>query len=69
MPFNGNTDAESVTLIVFDNGCGFSQTEQNTQGHYGLANIKKRASKFGGELYVSSDPGHGTSINLVLPLK
>lgn len=59
---------ESISLSIKDNGCGFSKTKQNTNGHYGLSNIEKRVNKLGGKLLVTSPPDLGASIILTLPL-
>jgi len=58
---------ELITLIIHDNGCGFSENEQKINNKYGLNNIKKRVKNLGGSINIISSPHHGTSIKLNLP--
>jgi signal transduction histidine kinase len=62
----------SVTLIIEDNGKGFSITDDFAalvaEKHYGLAGMKERAEAAGGMLQVSSAPGKGTKIKVDIPV-
>ncbi|NJB67197.1 signal transduction histidine kinase [Desulfobaculum xiamenense] len=49
-------DEDELTLIVFDDGCGFD-VEQGARAGYGLANMRERAHAFGGSFEVSSAQG------------
>ncbi len=60
---NGNN---ILTMIVKDEGKGFDIT-QVEKGN-GLANIQKRAAGVGGEISITSIPGRGTEVKLVMPL-
>jgi signal transduction histidine kinase len=69
----GNGTAVDVTLTfargearlrVQDAGPGFVLAEGSRDGHYGLANMRERARKVGGDLQLSSAPGKGTCIEL-----
>jgi two-component system sensor histidine kinase DegS len=53
-----------VRLAIQDAGPGFEMGEGPTPGHYGLANMRERANKVGGDLRMSSVPGKGTRIEL-----
>ena len=50
-----------------DNGSGF-ESSSLSRGN-GLANMRRRAADLGGELSVSSEPGHGTELKLSVPLR
>jgi signal transduction histidine kinase len=55
-------------VTLEDDGVGLNPlTEGNSQG-VGLASMKQRIEKLGGELFVKSSPGAGTKISFVIPL-
>lgn len=60
----------SLTLIVEDDGCGFnpSRIQTEKQASFGLSVMKERAQQRRGEVRVSSLPGGGTRIVLMVPL-
>ncbi|MFB6319728.1 ATP-binding protein [Saccharicrinis sp. FJH54] len=60
-------DGTSLTMIIEDNGIGFD-TNKIWSG-IGLKNMKSRATVLKGELSIESEPGEGTTINLIIPLK
>jgi len=53
---------EEVTLRITDDGRGFNPEEARDCGGMGLGNMKERAEKIGGELYIESEPGNGTTV-------
>lgn len=61
----------SLNTIIKDDGKGFvlGQTLKKDLSiqQSGLTNMKKRASLINGSLYVSTEPGKGTTINLTIP--
>jgi signal transduction histidine kinase len=59
--------ARELTAWVMDDGCGFSPPAATASGS-GLASMRERAALVGGRLVVSSMPGHGTRVELHLPL-
>lgn len=61
-------DAESLELIVRDDGCGFDPDDINKTGSFGLRGIRERARGLGGRISIDSRPGEGTCISLRLPL-
>ncbi|MCC6392929.1 MAG: sensor histidine kinase [Bryobacterales bacterium] len=66
------TQAESsLSVSVEDNGVGFVDEERRppTKACYGILGMQERAAALGGTLDVTSSPGSGTKICLVLPLK
>lgn len=67
-------DPEAISLKVSDNGVGFdsatpSRNRSQNSGGFGLINMRERSRLLGGELSVESEPGHGTVVEAVLPLK
>ena len=61
----------TVTLKVRDDGVGFQlgeEVELLKGGHYGLAGMRERVAMAGGTLEVQSAPGHGTTIEVALPV-
>jgi len=61
--------AKEIALEVRDNGCGFDQTEMESQpgGHYGLVGIGERVRQLGGTFEVKSVVSRGTDISVVIP--
>jgi signal transduction histidine kinase len=59
--------ADSVSLEVRDNGCGFSINSASTSGR-GLRNIHQRAGELGGHVDIASAQGQGTSVRVTLPI-
>ena len=59
----------SVRAIVEDDGRGFEPTEKAPRvGGTGLASMQERASLLGGAVSLSSAPGEGTRVEVLLPL-
>lgn len=65
-----NTGNE-VRLIVHDDGVGFIEPDQPSShsGHYGLVGMRERARQIGAKFDLHSKPGHGTTVQVVLPTK
>lgn len=62
-------EEEKVDLFIFDNGVGFDVKQSSTPGgHLGLLSMKERVRMAKGALEVTSTPGHGTRIRVVIPL-
>jgi signal transduction histidine kinase len=57
---------ERLTLRVIDDGRGFDTTRRQESGHYGLTGMHERAALIGGTLKITSQPDHGTTIELSL---
>ena len=60
-----------VILLIRDDGPGFEPrtVAARTQGkHWGLASMHERAELVGAQLSVTSAPGHGTEIRVILPV-
>jgi PAS domain S-box-containing protein len=61
-------DLEEICLSVEDDGAGFDPLRIEGAGHLGLAGMRARAEKIGARLDVRSRKGHGTRIEVVVPL-
>ena len=60
-------DADSVELIVQDDGVGFDAGDHGLG--YGLDNMRQRAVELEGKIEISGAPGKGTRIEVTLPAK
>jgi two-component system, NarL family, sensor histidine kinase UhpB len=59
---NGN----GLRLVVADDGHGFD-SEAPRGGGFGIIGMRERAEALGGVFTLSSEPGAGTAIEVVLP--
>lgn len=53
---------------VRDNGRGFDQTAATKRKSFGLLGMHERAIALGGQLHITSAPGQGTGISVLIPL-
>jgi signal transduction histidine kinase len=60
-------DADGVWLRVTDDGHGFDVSQPQSDISFGLVGMKERAESLGGEFRLSSAPGRGTSVEVLLP--
>lgn len=60
----------SVSLAVNDDGCGFvpQQALKQELGHFGLRGLRGRVDKMNGDIRIVSEPGHGASIQVNVPI-
>ena len=59
-----------LVLQVRDNGKGFESAAVNSvtgRGHFGLVGMYERAARIRGRLTISSSPGGGTRVELIVP--
>jgi signal transduction histidine kinase len=54
-----------VVLEIIDDGCGFDPASVGQAG-MGLTNMRERADSIGGALTVTSKPGAGTRVTVIL---
>ena len=59
-------DADGIWLRVTDDGNGFDVADVPDTS-FGLIGMKERAESLGGDFKVSSEPGRGTSVEVLLP--
>ena len=62
------TRRQRLLLYVSDNGIGIPRARVHQGRSLGLLGMSERARKLGGTLRVTSRPGHGTRVLLMLPL-
>ncbi len=60
----GNTIQQSFTVMIKDFGKGFFGNGENTEGHYGLRNMKQRAASVHAELEIRSLPAEGVTVTI-----
>lgn len=56
-----------IMVTIWDNGKGFDTADPEHETGIGLLNMKERIEIMGGTYEMSSTPGSGTTINIVLP--
>lgn len=61
------SDAQSLYFSVGDNGIGFDSDSQGSG--FGMQTMRERAEALHGTLRVASAPGHGTVIEVIVPIK
>lgn len=63
-------NGSSINISIKDNGKGFDQDNISYQkyNHFGLKVMQERAEIIGGNLFIESQPGHGTSVVLSIPI-
>jgi signal transduction histidine kinase len=64
----GTTPRGRLMVYVSDNGVGIPRARLSRGPSLGLLGMSERARKLGGTLRVTSRPGHGTRVLLVLPI-
>jgi len=65
-------DADSTTLQIQDDGCGFDPDtilSADHKQHWGLLGIEERVLLVGGKSQIDSRPGGGTTITVTIPLQ
>jgi len=55
-------------LTINDDGDGFDLETAELGRGYGLPNIKDRAERLGGVLYITTAPGAGTNLDIKVPM-
>jgi len=63
------SDGDSDTIIVEDDGVGFEMEKVGQDGmtHFGLQTMEERARSVGGRLSIQAEPGAGTLVAVQLP--
>ena len=67
--FSINVENEAVVVVIADNGIGFDTSSAQAVGRDGLTSMRERMLKFDGDCLITSQPGQGTTIQLILPLR
>ena len=63
------SDAETVSLIVADNGRGITEGELEGPGSLGILGMQERIHACGGSIRIHGEPGNGTTAKVTVPLK
>lgn len=61
-------EEDAAVLTVVDNGSGFDP-DLDRKGHYGLNTMRERANAINAGLKVTSAPGKGSRVSLILPYR
>lgn len=59
----------ALQVEITDDGQGFDPSIVGQPGHYGLVGMRERARLAGGGLEITSQPGAGTRLRMVIPLE
>jgi signal transduction histidine kinase len=60
--------ANRLTLLIRDDGKGFSPASASNEGGNGIHNMRERASLLQGDIEIISAPLKGTTITLIVPI-
>ncbi len=60
-----------LKLTILDDGCGFdlAQATGNGNGRLGLLGMRERAESLGGHIFIQTEPGKGTHVELIVPIQ
>ena len=62
-------EPNEVTLVVRDDGVGIdSQPQTSTEHGWGIAGMRERVEAVGGQLFIDSTIGQGTSVIAIVPV-
>jgi signal transduction histidine kinase len=66
-----HTEARRLYLRIVDDGHGFEPKDvfSSSGGHFGLIGMRERAERLGGQLKLASQPGGGTEVEVMVPLR
>ena len=59
----------NVSLVVSDDGVGFSRARLSGEGGLGLVMMRERATQLGGTFELDTAPGLGTTLRLTIPFR
>jgi signal transduction histidine kinase len=57
-----------LNVTVSDNGCGLRETAPTSGGHDGIANMRRRMEKLGGQFEITGRAGQGTTVRFSVSL-
>nr|WP_245590487.1 ATP-binding protein [Aneurinibacillus terranovensis] len=58
----------NIHFRISDNGIGFLEGNEKKSSSYGMSLMTERVAEIGGILTISLSPGHGTMIEVIVPL-
>jgi signal transduction histidine kinase/ligand-binding sensor domain-containing protein len=61
---------DAIQMRVSDNGRGFNPEDVMADGseHYGLVSMRERTAQAGGQMSITTHPGGGTAVEVVVPV-
>jgi signal transduction histidine kinase len=69
LPGGDSEDQSCFLLEIEDNGVGFAPGRETDRAGQGLRNIKERAATLGATAEIASEPGAGTRLKILGPLR
>jgi signal transduction histidine kinase len=60
-------NGDGTRLSITDDGQGFDITQPRSEDSFGLMGMRERTESLGGKFKLSSEPGRGTCVEIVLP--
>jgi signal transduction histidine kinase/ligand-binding sensor domain-containing protein len=64
-----NVTNRELHISISDDGIGFSTDVSQPFGHFGLIGMRERADEINARLTVTSSPGSGTTVLIIVPLQ
>lgn len=63
---------KDLKLYIYDDGAGFDTSKlkeknEDISSGFGLVSMRERVELLGGDLRISSEPGNGTRLNIIIP--
>jgi signal transduction histidine kinase len=62
------SDADGIRMRISDDGDGFEPAERRSPASFGLIGMRERTEALGGKFKLSSTPGAGTTVEVLLPV-
>jgi signal transduction histidine kinase len=62
-------DGDDLRILVRDDGSGFDTEVADTEDHFGLRSMRRRAELVGGRCEIMSVPGEGTVVTVRVPIR
>jgi signal transduction histidine kinase len=63
-----HVEDRALHVVVTDNGCGLRKPDPTSGAHEGIANMRRRIDKLGGQFEIAGEPGQGTKVKFSVPL-
>lgn len=60
---------DEISLMAEDDGKGFNYEEIEKHSSYGLTHMKSRIENLNGSMFIDSNPGRGTIVNILIPVR
>lgn len=60
-------DERELRVEVEDDGCGLAIADPTAPGHEGIANMRRRIAKLGGQFEIAGEAGRGTRVRFSVP--